>query len=116
MALNRLLNPLAEKRPWYKILAMGNAYNYFAKATATGSVAIDKLLLGGTTCTRFSTNVDLEKAKLSLTNVRGNLLGRRSRRKSESRLFGAPTGVFGHGRLRWHFVVIDRRADAHGLD
>ncbi|HEX3740777.1 MAG TPA: AsmA family protein [Terriglobales bacterium] len=75
VALNRMLNPLAAKRPWYKILAIGNAYNYFSKATATGSVAIDKLLLGGTTCTRFSSNVDLDKAKLSLTNVRGNLLG-----------------------------------------
>jgi uncharacterized protein involved in outer membrane biogenesis len=75
LALNRLFNPLAAKRPWYKILAIGNSSNYFAKATATGSVAIDKLILGGAVCTRFSSDLDLEKAKLSLTNTHGNLLG-----------------------------------------
>jgi hypothetical protein len=75
VALNRLLNPSAAKRPWYKILAISNSYNYFSKANATGSVVIDKLLLGGTTCTRFSSNLELDKAKLSLTNVKGNLLG-----------------------------------------
>ena len=74
-ALNHVFNPLAAKRPWYKILAIGNSSNYFAKATATGSVAIDKLILGGAVCTRFSSDLNLEKAKLSLTNVRGNLLG-----------------------------------------
>jgi uncharacterized protein involved in outer membrane biogenesis len=75
LALNRLFNPLAAKRPWYKILAIGNSSNYFAKATATGSVAIDKLILGGAVCARFSSDLDLEKAKLSLTNTHGNLLG-----------------------------------------
>jgi len=74
-ALNHLLNPLAAKRPWYRILAISNSSNYFSKATASGSVVIDKLILGGTVCTRFSSDVDLEKAKLSLSNVRGDLLG-----------------------------------------
>lgn len=74
-ALNRLFNPLAAKRPWYKILAIGSSSNYFTKATATGTVAIDKLTLGGVLCVRFSSNLDLEKAKLALTDVHGNLLG-----------------------------------------
>lgn len=75
VALNRLFNPLAAKRPWYKILAISSPSNYFAKASATGSVAIDKLILGGAVCTRFSGDLDLEKAKLALTNVHGNFLG-----------------------------------------
>jgi len=75
VALNRLFNPLAAKRPWYKLLAISNSSNYFAKATATGSVAIDKLILGVAVCTRFSSDLNLEKAKLSLTNAHGNLLG-----------------------------------------
>lgn len=73
--LNNLLNPMAAKRPWYKILAIGSSSNYFAKATATGSVAIDKLAIGSAVCTRFSSDLDLEKSKLALTNVHGNLLG-----------------------------------------
>lgn len=74
-ALNRAFNPLAAKHPWYKLLAIGNSSNYFAKAAATGSVAIDRLILGSAECTRFSSDLNLENAKLSLTNVRGNLLG-----------------------------------------
>ena len=74
-ALNHSFNPSSAKRPWYKILAIGNSSNYFARATAAGTVAIDKLILGGAVCTRFSGNLDLEKAKFSLTNVHGNLLG-----------------------------------------
>jgi hypothetical protein len=73
LALNRLFNPLAAKRPWYRILAIGSSSNYFAKATATGSIAIDKLILGGAMCTRFSSDLDLQKAKLALTNVHGSL-------------------------------------------
>jgi hypothetical protein len=75
LALSRLFNPLAAKRPWYKILAIGSSSNYFAKATATGSIAIDKLILGGAVCTRFSSDLDLQKAKLALTNVHGSLFG-----------------------------------------
>ena len=75
-ALNRLFNPLAAKRPWYRILGLDSASNsFFLKTTATGSIAIDKLILGNAVCTRFSSDVDLEKGKVSLTNVHGNLLG-----------------------------------------
>lgn len=78
VALNHLFNPLAAKRPWYKLLAIGNSSNYFAKALASGSVNIDKLMLGNAVCTRFSTDLTLERSKLSLTNTRGNLLGGQS--------------------------------------
>jgi hypothetical protein len=76
VSLNRLFNPLAVKRPWYRLLGLGSFSNsLFLKTTATGSIAIDKLHLGGAVCTRFSADLDLEKAKVSLTNVRGNLFG-----------------------------------------
>jgi hypothetical protein len=76
LALNRLFNPLAVKRPWYRLLGLGSSSNsFFLKTTATGSIAIDKLHLGNAVCTRVSADLDLEKAKVSLTNLRGNLLG-----------------------------------------
>lgn len=78
LALNRLFNPLAVKRPWYRILAISSSSNYLSKVTATGSVAIDKLTLGSTVCSRFSSELDLQKAKLSLSNLHGNLLGGQS--------------------------------------
>lgn len=96
-ALNRAFNPLAAKRPWYKILAIGNSSNYFAKASATGSVTIDKLDMGGAVCTRFSSNVDLEKAKLSLTNVRGSLLGGQTEATLQADLSARPPVYSGTG-------------------
>jgi hypothetical protein len=78
VALNHLFNPLAAKRPWYKFLSIGNSSNYFAKVTASGSVAIDKLVLGRTVCTRFTGDLALGKARLSLINLRGNVLGGQS--------------------------------------
>ncbi|MCU1271591.1 MAG: AsmA [Acidobacteriaceae bacterium] len=76
VVLNRLFNPLAVKRPWYRLLGLGSSSNsFFLKTIAAGSIAIDKLHLGNAVCTRFSTDVDLEKGKVSLANVRGSLFG-----------------------------------------
>jgi len=75
-ALNRLLNPLAAKRPWYRILGLSSSSNsFFLKTSATGTIAIDKLIVGATVCNRFSTDLNLQKARVSLTNMRGSLLG-----------------------------------------
>lgn len=54
---------------------MGNSSNYFAKVTASGTVAIDKFSLGDAVCTRFSSDLNLEQAKITLTNVHGNFVG-----------------------------------------
>jgi hypothetical protein len=76
VALNRLFNPLAVKQPWYRLLGLGSSSNsFFLKTTATGSIAIDKLNLGNAVCTRFSADLNLDKAKISLANIRGNLFG-----------------------------------------
>lgn len=76
VALNRLLNPFAAKRPWYRILGLASASNsFFVRTSATGSIAIDKLILGSMVCTRFSSDVELGKSKVLLTNLRGSLLG-----------------------------------------
>ena len=99
VALNRLFNPMAAKRPWYKLLAIGSSSNYFAKAAATGSVAIDKLILGGAVCSRFSSDVDLEKAKLSLTNVHGNLLGGQTEASFKADLSARPPVYSGNGKF-----------------
>ena len=116
VALNRLFNPLAAKRPWYKILAIGSSSNYFAKATATGSIAIDKLILGGAVCTRFSSDLDLEKAKLSLTNVRGNLLGGQAGASLKADFSVRPPVYSGIGDFDGVYTLLHCRTHAHGLD
>ncbi|HKW16851.1 MAG TPA: AsmA family protein [Terriglobales bacterium] len=74
-SLNQLVNPAATKRPWYRILGLGSNNSFFAKATGAGSVTIDKLILGGTVCNHFSADLGLDKAKLSLAKIHGNILG-----------------------------------------
>src|ERR1700686_5234515 len=74
VALNRLFNPLAVKRSWYRLLGLGSSsHSFFLKTTAAGSIAIDKLRLGSAMCTRFSADVVLEKAKVPSANGRGKL-------------------------------------------
>jgi hypothetical protein len=72
--LNQLLNPAAAKRPWYRLLALGTSDSFLSKANATGSITIDKLMLGRAVCTHFAADVALKNFRLSLTGVRGTLL------------------------------------------
>jgi AsmA family/AsmA-like C-terminal region len=76
--LNQLFNPAMIKRPWYRLLTLETPSSFFQRASATGSIEIDKLWLGPTACNRFSAELELQKGRVSLTKVRGNLLGGRS--------------------------------------
>ena len=76
-ALNDLLNPRAAKKPWYKFFAPGNTHSYLLSVNANGKLAIDNLVLHSTNCQHFSADVGLEKGKLALANMRGDLLGGR---------------------------------------
>jgi len=71
-ALNQLFNPADAKRPWYRLLGLSGSNSFFSKATASGTVAIDKLTLGNTVCNHFSAELALDKAKLSLAKIHGN--------------------------------------------
>jgi hypothetical protein len=74
-SLNQLFNPAVAKHPWYRLLGIGASNSFFSKATASGTIAIDKVTLGNTVCSHFSTDLELDKAKLSLSKIRGNILG-----------------------------------------
>ncbi len=74
--LNELLNPQARKKSWYKFLTSRETQlPYLLQARAGGKITIDKLLLGKSTCTRFTSDVDLDQGKLTLANMRGEFLG-----------------------------------------
>jgi hypothetical protein len=73
-ALNQLLNPQAGKK-WYRFLPGTSEKSYLLVATASGRIAVDRLVLGNATCTRFSTEVGLRQGKITLSNIEGDLLG-----------------------------------------
>jgi len=74
-ALNQLLNPSAAKHHWYHLLALGKSSgSFFSSASANGSIAIDRLILGKATCQRFSADLTLTRGKVSLTNAKADFL------------------------------------------
>jgi uncharacterized protein involved in outer membrane biogenesis len=74
--LNDLLNPSARKQSWYNFLAGGDAQApYLLLASATGKIAIDQLELGESDCTQLTTDLDLHRGKLTLTNLKAQTLG-----------------------------------------
>lgn len=76
--LNQLFNPADAKRPWYRLLGLSASNSFFSKASASGTVAVDKLTLGNTVCIHFSAELALNKAKLSLARIHGNVFGGKS--------------------------------------
>jgi uncharacterized protein involved in outer membrane biogenesis len=77
-ALNQLLNPATAKRPWYRLLGLGSAHSFFSRASASGSVAVDKLSLGRAVGKEFSGNVELKQGKFSIRNIRGEIMDGRA--------------------------------------
>jgi len=77
-ALNQLFNPGAAKHPWYRLLSLGTSGSFFAGLTASGSLTIDRLLLGEMVVDRFSGDLNLERGRVSLTSMRSSLLGGRA--------------------------------------
>jgi uncharacterized protein involved in outer membrane biogenesis len=74
-ALNNLMNPRARKRSWYKFFAPGESQlPFLAQARATGTIAIDKLELGRSTCAHFTSNVELNAGKVAFDNISGEML------------------------------------------
>jgi len=77
-AFNQLFNPRAEKHPWYRLLHLGSSGSFFARITASGSVAIGRLSLAGVIADGFSGDLSLDHGSVSLTNMRASLLGGRA--------------------------------------
>ena len=75
--LNQILNPAAAKRPWYKFLSpsLASGKPYLATLEATGKLAANRLDAHGLTALRVSGNVDLNRGKLRISDLHGDVLG-----------------------------------------
>ena len=97
-ALNQLLNPQAGKK-WYRFLPGTSEKSYLLMATALGRIAVDRLVLGNTTCTRFSTEVGLRQGKMTLSNIEGDLLGGKANADFAGDFSSVPPTYTGRGNL-----------------
>ncbi|HEY4932629.1 MAG TPA: AsmA family protein [Terriglobales bacterium] len=74
--LNQLLNPTYQSQPWYHLLAIGQRdENALMKLHAQGRVSAGQLVIGDLVATNFNSAVDMSSGKLSLKDMRADLLG-----------------------------------------
>jgi hypothetical protein len=96
--LNELLNPSAKKQSWYKFLSRGdNPAPYLLQASATGKIAVDKLVLGGSTGNALSADLDLRAGKLKLSNLKGQTLGGKATGEWQADFSARPPAYSGSG-------------------
>jgi uncharacterized protein involved in outer membrane biogenesis len=76
--LNQIVNPAAAKRPWYKFLsssAVIGGKSYLATLEASGKLATNRLDVHGLTAMRVSGNVEMNRGKLRISDLHGDVLG-----------------------------------------
>jgi len=73
--LNNLVNPSRRPKAWYRFLSLGKEQpSYLLQMRASGSVAIDSLSLGSTSCAHFTSDVQLDSGTVSLANFKVDCL------------------------------------------
>jgi hypothetical protein len=75
--VNRLLNPRLLTRPWYGFFssAAASGGSYLGTLYAEGELSTSHLLFHHLTANRVSADVELQRGKLRLSNLRGEVLG-----------------------------------------
>lgn len=69
-SLNALLNPEAQKRPWYAFIESSAAKNpVLARITASGTLNVSRLTAGNTMFSNISSNAALSSGVLTLTGI-----------------------------------------------
>lgn len=96
--LNGLFNPSAKAQSWYKFLAPAeNQPASLLQASATGKIAVDKLLLGKSVCSQLRADVVLHDGVLSLTNLTAQALGGRTVGDWQADFLARPPAYIGSG-------------------
>ena len=98
-ALIQWASPAKQSQPWYRLLSSTtqNSPSFFATLHASGKIAVNQLLIRDLTATRATANVGLEKAKLTLSNLRGEWLGGQHQGDWQADFSVKPPAYSGHG-------------------
>jgi len=74
--LNKLLNPQFAKAPWYRFLmASQGGSNFLLTLRAVGQLSADRVLIHKLSTTQVSAQVEFDRGKLQLNDIRGTVLG-----------------------------------------
>jgi hypothetical protein len=99
--LNRLLNPRAQKRPWYDFLGGNPAQPaLLTKVNAVGKLSVKRLEVKRLTAKRASADVRLESGVLTVRNLRADVLGGATMGELRADFSGAQPAYTIQGRLQ----------------
>jgi hypothetical protein len=98
--LNQLLNPQVRKQPWYHFLSSSSPKVPFLLAVhATGKLTVNRVLVHKLVANRVSATVDLDKGKLRLSDLRGDVLGGKHMGEWTADFTAKPPAYSGNGSL-----------------
>ena len=98
--LNQLLNPSYQNRPWYHLLAIGQRdENALMKLRTLGHLSAGRLVTGDLAASNFSSSIEINSGKVSLKDVRADLLGGHHSGNWDADFTVSPPKYFGSGTV-----------------
>jgi hypothetical protein len=98
--LNQLINPHVRQQPWYRFLSSRAAgFPYLLTLHAVGKLTANRVVVRKLVGNRVSANVELNKGKLRLSDLRGDVLGGRHVGEWEADFTAKPPEYSGSGTL-----------------
>jgi hypothetical protein len=99
--LNQLLNPHPSRQPWYRFLSPAPAASvpYLLTLRGTGKLAANRVLIHKLLASHVSANVELDRGRLRLSDLRADVLGGRHAGEWKMDFTLRPPEYTGSGRL-----------------
>lgn len=98
--LNQLVNPHVRKQPWYGFLSSSAAgVPYLLTVHAVGKLTANRVVVRRLVGNRVSANVELNKGKLRVSDLRGDVLGGKHIGELEADFTAKPPQYSGNGTL-----------------
>jgi uncharacterized protein involved in outer membrane biogenesis len=99
--LDKLLNPRYTKAPWYRFLTVSQGgSNFLLSLRASGQLSADRALIRKLSATQVSAQVELDRGKLQLNDIRGTVLGGQHTGEWKADFTVAPPEYSGRGELQ----------------
>ncbi|MGH9522305.1 MAG: AsmA family protein [Terriglobales bacterium] len=99
-SLNALLNPEAQKRPWYAFIESSAAKNpVLARVAASGTISVGRLEAGTISFSNLSGDAGLSRGQLSLTNITGEVWDGKLAANLRADFSASPAAYEASGRL-----------------
>lgn len=113
--LNQVINPHVRKQPWYHFLSSSApGVPYLLTVHAVGKLAANRVVVHKLVGNRVSANVDLNKGKLRLSDLRGDVLGGKHIGEWEADFTAKPPEYSGGGTLER--IALDQLSENMGDD